>query len=72
MLPSIDAPMLRPPLYGVDYYAGARISAENRARNKQATAEFEASLEHIAESLRAWELALRRSTEFLDAFHEVK
>lgn len=72
MLPSIDASMTHPPLYRVDNAAGARVSAANRARNREATAEFEAMFEKISDGLRAWEIALHRSTQFLEAFDEVR
>lgn len=72
MLPSLDAPALHPPFFKADYAAGARISSENRARNKAATAEFEAMFEKIATQLRAWQIAQHRSTQFLDAFKPVE
>lgn len=64
--------MSNPPLYRVDYGASARISAANRARNREATAQFEATFEQVSTGLRAWEVALRRSTQFLEAFDEVR
>ena len=72
MLPSIDAPMTHPPLFRVDNGATARISARNRARNREATAEFEANFEKIAAGLRAWQMALQRHAQLVDAFDEVK
>jgi len=48
------------------------LYARNRARNKQVTAEFEAMNDQIARGLRAWQIALHRSTQFLEAFREVK
>ncbi len=72
MLPSIDAPMTHPPLFRVDNSASARIYAANRARNREATAEFEANFDKIAAGLRAWQMALQRSARWLDAFDEVK
>lgn len=72
MLPSFDAPMSRSPLYSVDSSAGSRIAAANRARNREATAEFEATFEKISAGLRAWQVALHRSTQYLEAFDEVR
>ena len=64
--------MSRAPLYGVDYAAGSRLSAQVRARNKEVAAEYDASLEKISGALRAWQIALHRSTQFLEAFEEVR
>ncbi|HWA26933.1 MAG TPA: hypothetical protein VG734_14835 [Lacunisphaera sp.] len=63
--------MTHPPPFKVDYGAGLRITAENRARNKQATEEFEASFKKIAAGLRAWQIALQRSARLVDAFEEI-
>lgn len=64
--------MIHRPPYKVDNGAGARISARNRARNKTAYAELVASSEEISTRLRAWQVALHRSTQFLEAFEVVR
>jgi hypothetical protein len=64
--------MIRPPFFKVDYGAGARISAEIRKRNKEAYAELVENSEKISTRLRAWQVALHRSTQWLEAFEEVR
>lgn len=64
--------MIRPPFFKVDYGAGARISAANRERNREAYAELVENSGKISASLRAWQVALHRSTQWLEEFKEVR